>query len=212
MSASTTQDENWTGDPQGSDHMECFEMSSCSNTWRLAVVALAAALLAFLAPSFSAAQESSEKLELKTTAFQPGGGIPRAFTCDGVDASPALSWNDPPPRTQSFVLIMDDPDAPVGTFVHWVVYDLPASTRQLPERLAGNEEMQGGGRQGVNDFGRTGYGGPCPPPGKPHRYFSRLYALDCKLNLKPGVRRKDVDQALKGHVLAHGELMGLYGR
>jgi hypothetical protein len=107
---------------------------------------------------------------------------------------------------------MDDPDAPVGTFVHWVVYNLPATKRQFPQRLPGDDEIQGGGKQGVNDFARTGYGGPCPPPGRPHRYFFRLYALDGMLNLKTAARRKDVDQAMKGHVLAHAELMGVYGR
>lgn len=212
MSVSATQDETWSADLRVSGHAKCLDMSRCFGSWRLGVLALAAGSLAFLTPSLSAAQESSGNLELRTTAFRPGGNIPKPFTCDGGDASPALSWSDPPPRTQSLVLIMDDPDAPGGTFVHWVVYNLPASTRQLPERLPGNDEMQGGGNQGVNDFARTSYGGPCPPPGKPHRYFFRLYALDSKLNLKGAARRKDVDQAMKGHVLAHAELMGLYGR
>jgi Raf kinase inhibitor-like YbhB/YbcL family protein len=212
MSVSHAQDQPWSSNLRVSGRARFLNNSTLLGSWRLAALAVAAASLAFLTPSPSVAQESSGKLELKTTAFQPGGNIPKPFACDGADASPALSWTDPPPRTQSFVLIMDDPDAPVGTFVHWVVYNLPASTRQLPERLPGNDEMQGGGRQGVNDFARTGYGGPCPPPGKAHRYFFRLYALDSKLNLKTAARRKDVDQAMKGHVLAHAELMGLYGR
>jgi len=212
MSVSPAQDQTWSPILRVSDHAKNLNTARCFGSWRLGALALAAASLTFLTPSLSAAQESSGKLELRTTAFQPGGNIPKLFTCDGADTSPALSWSDPPPRTQSFVLIMDDPDAPVGTFVHWVVYNLPASTRQLPERLPGNDEMQGGGNQGVNDFARTGYGGPCPPPGRPHRYFFRLYALDGKLNLKTAARRKDVDQAMKGHVLAHAELMGLYGR
>jgi Raf kinase inhibitor-like YbhB/YbcL family protein len=212
MSVSPAQDQTWSPILRVSDHAKNLNTARCFGSWRLGALALAAASLTFLTPSLSAAQESSGKLELRTTAFQPGGNIPKLFTCDGADTSPALSWSDPPPRTQSFVLIMDDPDAPGGTFVHWVVYNLPASTRQLPERLPGNDEMQGGGNQGVNDFARTGYGGPCPPPGRPHRYFFRLYALDGKLNLKTAARRKDVDQAMKGHVLAHAELMGLYGR
>ncbi|MGD1156243.1 MAG: YbhB/YbcL family Raf kinase inhibitor-like protein [Terriglobia bacterium] len=212
MSVSPAQDQTWSPILRVSDHAKNLNTARCFGSWRLGALALAAASLTFLTPSLSAAQESSGKLELRTTAFQPGGNIPKLFTCDGADTSPALSWSDPPPRTQSFVLIMDDPDAPGGTFVHWVVYNLPASTRQLPERLPGNDGMQGGGNQGVNDFARTGYGGPCPPPGRPHRYFFRLYALDGKLNLKTAARRKDVDQAMKGHVLAHAELMGLYGR
>jgi Raf kinase inhibitor-like YbhB/YbcL family protein len=212
MSVSPAQDQTWSPILRVSDHAKRLSISRRFGSWRLGALALAAASLTFLTPSLSAAQESSGNLELRATAFQPGGNIPKPFTCDGADASPALSWSDPPPRTQSFVLIMDDPDAPVGTFVHWVVYNLPATTRQLPERLPGNDEMQGGGRQGVNDFARTGYSGPCPPSGRPHRYFFRLYALDGKLNPKTAARRKDVDQAMKGHVLAHAELMGLYGR
>jgi hypothetical protein len=130
---------------------------------------------------------------LKTSAFPAGGDIPKQFTCSGADVSPALTWSDPPPRTRSLALIMDDPDAPVGTFVHWVVYNLPASARQLPAGVPGNNAIPGGGKQGVNDFPKTGYGGPCPPPGKPHRYFFRLYALDNQLDLNGTAHRKDVD-------------------
>ncbi len=180
--------------------------------WSLATIALAGIALLFLSPRVSTSQQTSGKLELKTTAFQPGGGIPKQFTCDGADASPALSWTDPPAGTESFALIVDNPDAPVGTFVHWVVYNLPSSTRQLPDRVPGHGEIRGGGLQGVNDFPKTGYGGPCPPPGKPHRYFFRLYALDSKLSLRAGAHRAEVDGAMKGHVLAQGELMGTYGR
>lgn len=150
--------------------------------------------------------------ELKTTAFTPGGEIPKKFACDGLDVSPALGWVDPPARTQSFALIADDPDAPGGTWVHWVAYDLPASARQLPEGVPAVDEMKGGGRQGLNDFPRMGYGGPCPPPGKPHRYFFRLYALDAKVNLKAGATRSALEEAMKGHILGHAELMGRYHR
>jgi Raf kinase inhibitor-like YbhB/YbcL family protein len=110
------------------------------------------------------------------------------------------------------VLIVDDPDAPAGTWVHWVVYNLPASARQLPEHVPPFDGVAGGGKQGVNDFPMNGYGGPCPPPGKPHRYFFRLYALDTILDLRAPVHRKDVDSAMKGHVLAQAELMGTFGR
>ncbi len=150
--------------------------------------------------------------ELKTSAFQSGGDILKRFTCDGADVSPALSWSDPPAGTQSFALISDDPDAPVGTWVHWVIYDLPPTARQLPEDVPKEGEVAGGGRQGTNDFRRIGYGGPCPPPGKPHRYFFKLYALDTKLNLKAGATKKDVEQTMKGHILAQAELMGRYRR
>jgi len=113
---------------------------------------------------------SAMSFQITSTAFQPGGDIPRKYTCEGPDVSPALSWTDPPAGTQSFALISDDPDAPVGTWVHWVAYDLPASARQLPERVPKADTIPGGGVQGQNDFRKTGYGGPCPPPGKPHRY------------------------------------------
>ncbi len=153
-----------------------------------------------------------QKLQLKTGAFKPNSQIPREYTCDGGDASPALSWTDPPAATKSFVLIMDDPDAPMGTFVHWVVYNLPASVRELPERVPEGTDLQGGGQQGSNDFPRIGYGGPCPPPGKPHRYFFKLYALDAPLNLPARPRKKEVEAAMQGHILARAELMGRYGR
>ena len=151
-------------------------------------------------------------LELASTVFQPGGTIPKKFTCDGPDVSPALAWSDAPAGTQSFALIMDDPDAPVGTWVHWVLYDLPAETHELAEGVAKQEELPDGARQGRNDFRRIGYGGPCPPPGPAHRYFFKLYALDQKLGLTARATKADVEKAMKGHILAQGELMGRYGR
>lgn len=151
-------------------------------------------------------------LELKTSAFTPGGDIPKKFTCDGPDLSPGLSWSEAPSNTQSIALVMDDPDAPSGTWVHWVVYDLPPAVRALPEGLPQDGDLKVGGRQGRNDFRRTGYGGPCPPPGKPHRYFFKLYALDIKTNLNPGATKADLDRAIQGHILAQAELMGRYKR
>ncbi len=151
-------------------------------------------------------------LALTSSSFNSGADIPKKFTCEGQDVSPALNWDGAPQGTQSFALIADDPDAPAGTWVHWVVYDLPAATRQLAEGVAKTDEVPGGGRQGINDFRRVGYGGPCPPPGKPHRYFFKLYALDSMLSLKPRASKKDVEQAMKGHILAQAELMGKYKR
>jgi len=156
--------------------------------------------------------QQASKLELKTTSFDPGGFIPKRFTCEAADVSPALSWSDPPAGTQSFAIIEDDPDAPSGTFVHWLVYDLPAGSRRLPEALPGSDQMAGGGRQGTNDFSRTGYSGPCPPRGKPHRYFIRFYALDTKTNLHPAATRAELDAAMQGHILAQTELVGLFKR
>jgi len=170
-------------------------------------------VLALVAPAEVRGQKAaSSKIELKTTSFTPGGFIPKRFTCEAADVSPALAWTDPPLGTQSFAIIEDDPDAPSGTFVHWVVYDLPAAYRKLPEALSGNDQMPGGGRQGTNDFSRTGYSGPCPPPGRPHRYFIRLYAVDAILNLRPAASRKELDAAMQGHILAQAELMGRYQR
>lgn len=151
-------------------------------------------------------------MQISSTAFSAGETIPKKFTCDGPDASPKLTWSAPPEKTQSFALIMDDPDAPVGTWVHWVLYDLPADTRELAEGVPKQEQLPNGARQGRNDFGKIGHGGPCPPPGKPHRYFFKLYALDTKLNLKAGASKADVERAMKGHILAQGELIGKYGR
>jgi len=160
----------------------------------------------------SQAKGGAMALQISSPAFSAGESIPKKFTCDGPDVSPKLSWGDPPAKTQSFALIMDDPDAPVGTWVHWVLYDVPADAKELPEAVPKQEQLASGARQGHNDFGKTGYGGPCPPPGKPHRYFFKLYALDAKLNLKAGATKADVERAMKGHILAQAELVGKYGR
>ena len=173
---------------------------------------LPALALCLVLPGSLAAVDSHGKLDLTTTAFRPAGTIPVQFTCSGENISPSLAWNAAPPRTQSFALIVDDPDAPMGTWVHWVVYNLPASAQRLPERVPSGDAIAGGGKQGLNDFPTNGYGGPCPPPGKPHRYFFRLYALDTVLDLRGPIRRKDVDAAMKGHILAQAELMGTFGR
>ena len=185
---------------------------SCATPSLLCLAVMLAAAVFSLGSPLGAGGQQKAKFELRSVAFAQGANIPRQFTCDDADISPALSWNEPPQGTQSFALIMDDPDAPAGTFVHWVVYNLPADSRQLPERIPGNDALTGGTLQGVNDFPRTGYGGPCPPPGRPHRYFFKLYALDAKLNLKAGARKQDVERAMKGHILAQAELMGRYGR
>jgi len=149
---------------------------------------------------------------ISSTGFQSGAEIPRKFTCDGADVSPELFWVNPPSGTQSFALIADDPDAPVGTWTHWVLFDLPAQTASLPEGIPKVDEVPGGGRQGRNDFRKIGYGGPCPPPGKPHRYFFKLYALDRILNLKAGASKQELEQAMQGHILGKAELMGTYRR
>jgi Raf kinase inhibitor-like YbhB/YbcL family protein len=175
----------------------------------LAVLICLAGVPGFLACPTGGAAVS---LELKSPDFTPGGNIPKQFTCEGANNSPALKWNDPPSAAQSFVLIADDPDAPVGTWVHWVIFDLPATVRALPQDFPKKEQSPDGSRQGRNDFGEIGYGGPCPPPGKPHRYFFKLYALDAKLNLAPGATKKQVEHAMQGHILAQGEYIGRFSR
>jgi Raf kinase inhibitor-like YbhB/YbcL family protein len=145
-------------------------------------------------------------IQLISPAFSEGGTIPKKFTCDAENVSPQLDWSDIPIGTQSLVLIADDPDAPAGTWVHWVLYDLP------PELTGLAEGAQGIGVDGVNDFRKLGYGGPCPPRGSNHRYLFKLYALDMKLNIKPGSSKSDVERVMKGHILALGQLMGRYGR
>jgi Raf kinase inhibitor-like YbhB/YbcL family protein len=151
-------------------------------------------------------------LELTSSAFGEGEAIPARYTCDGEDISPALSWSEPPPETESLVLIMDDPDAPVGTWDHWIVFDLPPSTRSLPEAVPPGQGVAGGGVQGLNSWKDPAYGGPCPPRGSEHRYIFALYALDARLGLDATVDKGDVEKAMADHVLARGQLTGRYGR
>ncbi len=152
-------------------------------------------------------------MQLTSTAFSEGGPIPAKHTCDQKDVSPALKWTGVPAGTRSLVLIVDDPDAPVGTWVHWVLYDLPGTATELAEGTPKTPTLANGARQGQNDFKRPGYGGPCPPPGKPHRYFFKLYALDAPIDLKPGATKKEVERAMgQKKILAQAQLMGTYQR
>ena len=151
-------------------------------------------------------------IQVRSAAFDEGQSIPQKHTCDGEDVSPSLSWENPPDRTKSFALICDDPDAPSGTWVHWVIFDLPAAITELPEAIPTKEEVLNGAKQGRNDFSRIGYGGPCPPKGNPHRYYFKLYALDAALNLKAGATKADVENAMKGHLLGEGKIMATYKR
>jgi len=151
-------------------------------------------------------------LQLASPAFAEGQPIPAAYTGDGADRSPPLRWGTAPARTRSFALICEDPDAPGGTWAHWVLYDVAASAAELPEDLPKTGELPGGAKQGRNDFQRTGYGGPCPPPGPPHRYRFHLYALGVEVHLAPGATRAALRAAMKGHILAEGLLTGTYQR
>jgi len=151
-------------------------------------------------------------IKVTSPAFSAGQPIPTKYTCDGADVSPPLKWEGVPDGTKSLALICDDPDAPAGTWVHWVLYDLPLTATELTEKIAATDTLPNGAKQGLNDFKRTGYGGPCPPPGGAHRYFFKVYALDTATSLKPRASKADVLRAMQGHVLAEGELTGTYQR
>jgi Raf kinase inhibitor-like YbhB/YbcL family protein len=153
---------------------------------------------------------------LTSPAFPESGMIDKKYTCSGNDLSPELLWKDAPAGTKAFAFILDDPDSPAGTWVHWVVYDIPGDAGGLDEGVPKGETLSNGAKQGsswgVDSFSRVGYSGPCPPPGKPHRYFFKLYALDAMLNLPPKASKFDVEKAMKGHVLGQAQLMGKFGR
>jgi Raf kinase inhibitor-like YbhB/YbcL family protein len=152
-------------------------------------------------------------MQVTSGAFSEGGTIPTQCTADGKDVSPPLSWSGAPATTRTVALVCDDPDAPrAQPWVHWVLFNLPADKKELEEAVAPTETLPDGAEQGKNDFGKIGYGGPAPPPGKPHRYFFKLYALDTRLDLQPGVTKQQLEKAMKGHILAKAELMGKYGR
>lgn len=151
-------------------------------------------------------------IALTSLAFKEGDLIPKKHTCEGPDLSPQLRWTNAPKGTKSFALIADDPDAPVGTWVHWVIFNLPGDTTELPEGVPAQETLPNGAKQGLNDFRRVGYGGPCPPPGKPHRYYFKLYAVDVTPDLRPRATKAQVLEAMKGHILGEAQLMGRFGR
>ena len=149
---------------------------------------------------------------IKSPAFAHGAEIPKKHTCQAEDVSPALEWTSPPSRTVTLALIMDDPDASGGAWVHWVLWNLPPNAHELPEAVAKQDPLNDGTRQGRNSFGKVGYNGPCPPSGKAHRYFFHLYALDEKVDLAPDADRLNLQEAMKGHVLIQTEYMGTYRR
>jgi len=173
------------------------------------VVSLALYLALFTQPEKLAA---AAKFTLMSTAFKDHERIPEKYTCEGLDVSPPLRWEGYPAETVSFVLIVEDPDAPGGTFTHWIVYNIPSDVNELEEGASTMGKLPPGALQGRNDFGKIGYGGPCPPPGKAHRYVFKLYALDSMLDLGAGADRSDVLKAIRGHVLAEASLTGLYSR
>lgn len=170
--------------------------------------------MALLASSHGAPrllEDVPNSLNLASSALR-SGSVPASLTCDGANTSPDLSWSAPPASTRSFALILTDPDAPMGIFVHWLLYNLPAVTRSLPAAFSTQPQLSDGTLQGNNDFGNIGYGGPCPPGHSQHRYVFDLYALDAFLSLPSGASRRQVEEAMKGHILARGRLVAHYGR
>lgn len=173
--------------------------------------ALSSHFAARAVPHFSTTEQAMS-FTLSSPSFSSGGAIPKKFTCDGADVSPQLTWTEPPAGTKTLALLADDPDAPVGNWNHWTMWNLPPTVRTLPEGVSKQAHLPDGSVQGVNDFRKTGYNGPCPPPGKPHRYYFKLFALDTKLDLKAGAAKRDLEGAMKSHILAEAEWMGRYGR
>jgi len=153
-----------------------------------------------------------KQISISSDAFKAGTSLPVEYTCDGEDHSPALLWDTVPAGTRSIALIVDDPDAPGKTFVHWVIYNIPANSTGLPAAMPKDSSLNDGSLQGKNDFSRIGYNGPCPPPGKPHRYFFKVYAIDTVLDLESGATKSQLEVAMSGHILAQGEMIGKYGR
>ncbi len=151
------------------------------------------------------------EIKITSSAFEDGGLIPAKYTCDGADVSPPLQWDAVPEGTKSIALICDDPDAPMGTWVHWVLFNLPSDAKELAENIPTEETLPNGAKQGVNDFGRVGYGGPCPPGGT-HRYFFKIYALDTEVGLEAGADKRRLLKTMEGHILGQGQLIGKYKR
>jgi Raf kinase inhibitor-like YbhB/YbcL family protein len=150
-------------------------------------------------------------ITITSTAFTEGSMIPRQYTCEGEDVSPPLVWTGVPVGTKSLALICDDPDAPMGTWVHWVLFNIPASIKELPAKIPPEKIIENSAKHGMNDFQKFGYGGPCPPGGT-HRYYFKLYALDTEINLEAGITKAQLLKAMEGHILAEGQLMGRYKR
>jgi Raf kinase inhibitor-like YbhB/YbcL family protein len=174
-------------------------------------IAFSLLVLACLPGCRSATDALSAKTTLTLTSSSiTNGQVVRTITCDGANTSPDLAWSALPPATRSLALLFTDPDAPGVTFTHWTLFNIPAEARSLPAALPKTAQLSDGSRQGHNDFDATGYGGPCPPGHSPHRYVFNLYAVDILLDLPPGATRQQIEEALKGHVLASGQLTGRY--
>jgi Raf kinase inhibitor-like YbhB/YbcL family protein len=151
-------------------------------------------------------------ITVSSTAFADSATIPKQYTCEGMDMSPPLAWSGVPSAAKTVAMILDDPDAPMGTWTHWIIWNIPASTTSLSEGMPKDATVSGGIRQGRNSWPKTGYGGPCPPPGKPHHYYFTVYTLDTTLSLPDSTNRAQLEAAMKGHILAQGQLLGMYAK
>jgi Raf kinase inhibitor-like YbhB/YbcL family protein len=195
------------------NHRECFKKYHYVALTLCGVLLLASPVTesARAAAAQAAVQKTPEaKFQLTSSSFAADSAIPAKYTCDGANVSPALAWTEPPTGTLSFALVVDDPDVPNKTAIHWLLYDVPPATRALPEGVPTKAKLPDGSRQGKNDPGKIGYGGPCPAPGAAHHYFFKLYALDYQTGLKPKAKGADVEAAIKGHILAQAELIARF--
>ncbi len=193
--------------------------SQLRKVFRKQLVLLLAVLMVFSVNASACTEEATTPqkeveltLTLSSAAFKEGDEIPVKYTCDGQDISPPLAWVEPPHKTQAIALTVDDPDAPGGVFTHWVLFNIPVHVRQLEEGIPVQEQLENGALQGKNDFGKIGYGGPCPPRGVEHRYRFTIYALDNPLDSKAGASKKQILNAMEGYILAQGQLIGTYQR
>ena len=203
----------YTGNKSGSCNMKVLLRTAYIRQMLAVMAALSFTIMSFAScESKQPMEEVRMELQISSSAFEEGGRIPAKYSCQGEDVLPPLRWDEPPGGTQSFVLIMDDPDAPSNIFTHWVLFNIPSATRQLPEAIPSTTQLSDGSSQGKNDFGEVGYGGPCPPPGRPHQYRFTLYGLDQMLELKAGASKKQVLEAMEGHLLGQGQLTGSFQR
>ncbi len=180
--------------------------------YKIILIIIISSILIFSTLAQNNEEVTTMALNLQSSAFKNLETIPTKYTCSGDNISPPLSWKNRPEGAKSFALICDDPDAPGQTWVHWVIYNIPAGVTHLPEKIPHTGELDNGTLQGNNDFGDLGYGGPCPPTGPAHRYFFKLYALDIKLNPGSGASSSDILKAMKGHILDETELIGKFSR
>jgi len=171
-----------------------------------------ASLDAATAASQTGEPVTEQAMKISSPAFDDGQSIPKKFTCQGENVSPALTWSGVPAGTKSLALVTEDPDAPSGIFIHWVLYNMPPGLSGLPEKVAASPQVAGTGTQGSSGFGRPGYGGPCPPPGKAHRYYFKLYALDLDPQLPTGLNAAGLQKQMAGHILAQAQWMGTFQR